>query len=211
VLFVSHNMMAVESLCSSALWLDHGSIRDAGPARDVVHKYLRSAQSPRVQRTWDPDNTAPGDMNVRLRRVVARRADDGTDLITVRTALAIEVHYAVLRPGQDLAVNLFAYNEEGILIFSSDVRVGRLTPGKYCSTCQIPGDLLNAGTVSVSVSITRDDAFALVEVPEVVAFDVEDSTHGRGTWYDRWPGVIRPMLNWDTEADRRETSVVAIR
>ncbi|HEV8433695.1 MAG TPA: ABC transporter ATP-binding protein [Thermoanaerobaculia bacterium] len=211
VLFVSHNMMAVESLCKSAIWLDHGSIHEAGPARDIVHKYLRSAQSPQVQKTWDPDDTAPGDMNVRLRRVAVRRADEGTDLITVRTPLAVEVHYAVLRPGQDLAVNLFAYNEEGVLIFSSDVRVGRLHPGKYCSTCHIPGDLLNAGTVSISVSITRDDAFALVEVQEAVAVDVEDSTHGRGTWYDRWPGVVRPILNWETEADRHGTSAVAAR
>jgi len=40
VLFVSHNMGAVTTLCSRALWLDAGSIRHSGVARHVVNEYL---------------------------------------------------------------------------------------------------------------------------------------------------------------------------
>lgn len=39
VLFVSHNMSAVISLCTRALWLDEGRIRDAGATTDVVARY----------------------------------------------------------------------------------------------------------------------------------------------------------------------------
>jgi lipopolysaccharide transport system ATP-binding protein len=40
VLFVSHNLGAVGSLCPRALWLDHGRLRRDGPAREVIEAYL---------------------------------------------------------------------------------------------------------------------------------------------------------------------------
>ena len=40
VLFVGHNMAAVQHLCHSAIWLDHGQIRQRGPVADVVRAYL---------------------------------------------------------------------------------------------------------------------------------------------------------------------------
>ncbi|GJH20524.1 ABC transporter ATP-binding protein [Caballeronia novacaledonica] len=40
LLFVSHDVSAVTSLCSRAVWLDHGSIREDGPAKHVVESYL---------------------------------------------------------------------------------------------------------------------------------------------------------------------------
>jgi lipopolysaccharide transport system ATP-binding protein len=44
VLFVSHNMAAVEQLCHTALWLDHGGTRKIGSVSHVVQAYARSAR-----------------------------------------------------------------------------------------------------------------------------------------------------------------------
>lgn len=40
LLFVSHDVSAVTSLCSRAVWLDQGSVRQDGPAKEVVEAYL---------------------------------------------------------------------------------------------------------------------------------------------------------------------------
>jgi len=40
VLFVSHNMGAVRSLCAKALWLDSGLARDIGVTANVTKDYL---------------------------------------------------------------------------------------------------------------------------------------------------------------------------
>jgi len=40
IVFVSHDSGAVVSLCDRALWLDHGSVRQLGPAKDVSEAYL---------------------------------------------------------------------------------------------------------------------------------------------------------------------------
>lgn len=42
VVFVSHNMAALERLCRIGVWLDRGRMRAVGPAADVVDSYLRS-------------------------------------------------------------------------------------------------------------------------------------------------------------------------
>jgi lipopolysaccharide transport system ATP-binding protein len=196
VLFISHNMLAIQSLCSDAVWLDQGRLRELGNSRDVVHHYLREVHTPQVDRVWS-DDEAPGDQNLRLQRVSVR-AEDGTNAISVRTPLALEFQYAIARRHLRLNLNFFLNNEEGVVIFNSDTRLIDLAPGVYRSVCRIPGDLLNAGTHSVSVAFVRDEAHMMVESADVVVFDVEDSTHARGSWYDRWPGVIRPMLEWDT-------------
>jgi lipopolysaccharide transport system ATP-binding protein len=42
VLFVSHNMAAVENLCSRGIWIDQGRMRLDGAAKDVIKAYLGS-------------------------------------------------------------------------------------------------------------------------------------------------------------------------
>jgi len=38
VVFVSHNMGAVNSLCSRAIWVDKGQVREEGPAQQIVER-----------------------------------------------------------------------------------------------------------------------------------------------------------------------------
>ena len=40
LLFCSHSMFHIQTLCQSALWLQHGRVRMAGPAFDVTREYL---------------------------------------------------------------------------------------------------------------------------------------------------------------------------
>jgi lipopolysaccharide transport system ATP-binding protein len=64
ILFVSHNMEAIEKLCSQVMWLDHGKIRKigsteaivrdyiAGPAQEDLKSYCRSAPPPAGSEGW---------------------------------------------------------------------------------------------------------------------------------------------------------------
>src|SRR5690606_34636018 len=42
VLFVSHNMAAVATLCTEGLWLHDGKVCASGEINDLIHKYLGS-------------------------------------------------------------------------------------------------------------------------------------------------------------------------
>lgn len=48
LLFVSHNMSHVESLCDWAVWLDHGKVKDEGPSEEIAEKYMLAAKARRI-------------------------------------------------------------------------------------------------------------------------------------------------------------------
>jgi lipopolysaccharide transport system ATP-binding protein len=45
VLFVSHNMAAVENLCSRGIWIDAGRVRQDGATHEVIKSYLSTFAS----------------------------------------------------------------------------------------------------------------------------------------------------------------------
>ncbi|MBV9546957.1 MAG: ABC transporter ATP-binding protein, partial [Chloroflexi bacterium] len=49
ILFVSHNLSAIEMMCQRVLWLDHGTVRMHGPTADVVRAYLDAVDASLVQ------------------------------------------------------------------------------------------------------------------------------------------------------------------
>ncbi|MFH2008147.1 MAG: ABC transporter ATP-binding protein [bacterium] len=63
VLFVSHNMDAISTLCDSAILLENGMITARGEASEIVQQYLSRVQqtginadiSPQMHRTYPPD------------------------------------------------------------------------------------------------------------------------------------------------------------
>ncbi len=44
VLFVSHNLAALQTLCERAIWIDGGRLRETGPSEQVVDSYLRALE-----------------------------------------------------------------------------------------------------------------------------------------------------------------------
>ncbi|MDQ3812209.1 MAG: ABC transporter ATP-binding protein [Chloroflexota bacterium] len=57
VVFVSHNLSAVEMMCQRAIWLDHGVIRRQGPTAEVVRAYLEAVDEDLVeQAAFDGDD-----------------------------------------------------------------------------------------------------------------------------------------------------------
>ena len=209
VLFVSHNMAAVQKLCDRALWLRGGHVVEDGPTASVVSQYLRSAQSTRTAQQWDDLASAPGNDRVRLRRAEVAwdegNADGATDEITTRTPLTLAFEYWNLREGARLNLSLHVYDEQGTLAFNTFPPLGsawrgRPFPvGRFRDVCHIPGDLLNDGRYRVELLVVQDENTVVYRHDDVLAFEVADSSDLRGSWYGRWPGVVRPLLAWSTE------------
>jgi len=49
VLFVSHNMAAVQGLCTSGVFLSQGRVVTQGTAADVVQHYLKTIAPPAIE------------------------------------------------------------------------------------------------------------------------------------------------------------------
>ena len=207
VLFVSHNLVAVQSLCGNAVWLDRGSVVQRGRCSQVVTEYLQSsAASVSSKQVWDSPATAPGNEAVRLRRVgVCLERDTPTGLITMENAFRIEVDYWNRVEGSRLHITLHILNEQGVTAFTTGsgrdpVWRGRPLPiGLYRSTCHVPGNLLNSGRYRVMLLVVKDRSRVIYRHDDAVSFDVVDLAEREGGWLGREPGVLQPKLLWTTE------------
>lgn len=215
VLFVSHNMPSVTRLCPRTILLDKGRILKDGPSHEVVHAYLSSSLGTTAAREWPDLASAPGDSVVRLRAVRVRHRKGGICAAAdIREPVLIEMEFDVLLGGAALSPNFHFFNEEGVCMFisgevDSDWYRRPRPVGRYVSTATIPGNFLAEGTAIVGAAIsTVDPVVVHCYERDAVAFQVIDSLDGnsaRGDYGGPFPGVVRPMLRWET----RFTPVVA--
>jgi lipopolysaccharide transport system ATP-binding protein len=219
VLFVSHNMIAVQSLCSRGLWLNDGNAAQDGPVASVVASYMRSSMSNLItERVWNEVDKAPGNEFIRLHRVCIR-PEKGfpSDLIKLTTAILVEIEFWNLLPGTCLNPNLHFFNEQEVLVFatapvptSEPNWCGRPLPvGLFRSVCHIPGDLLNTGVYRVRLFFGKDAQYVVYKHEDILRFEVHDVPERRGASFGKIDGAVRPLLRWITELEKSDGEATA--
>ncbi|MBL0043461.1 MAG: ABC transporter ATP-binding protein [Flavobacteriales bacterium] len=199
ILFVSHNMTAIQSLCQRVIWLHEGKVRMDGPANDVVRAYLSTYTTPADHRSWDPSE-APGNADVRIREIRLER--NGTDdLITWHDTFRIVIGFENrgIDDG-DLNFNFELYNENDALVLISGWREHAVSNppfarGSHEVACSVPGELLNTGDYRIVVNCFRAGRH-LFSVQESIAFVIQESRR-TGSWYGKRAGSVRPRLDWE--------------
>lgn len=203
VIFISHNMTAINSLCDRVLWVDKGSIIDDGPSAQVVTRYLTAATSVQQvsEELWDQPEDAPGTDTVRLRRVRVRRQDgDETEPLTMQTPFVVEVEYWNLVPETQLHITIHLYTPEGIVAFTTGSQAHQPLPaGLFRSTGYFPGDLLNSGIHRFVVMVIKDSSSVAFTYESQVPINILDVQQREGSCYGKEPGVVQPKLRWITE------------
>jgi len=219
VLFVSHNMVAVQTLCQHLYWLDAGHLKAHGPVSEIVTTYLRSGlpEDRVVERVWPQATTAPGNETVRLHRI-AVHPEDGKpgDTITMQTPVRIEVEYWNLLPAAHLHATLHISNDQGIIAFSTGAGVDpdpelHVHPpiGLFHSVCHIPANLLNSGYYRVGLFLVRGNTAATYRLDEAIEFEVLDVAERAFSWFGKEPGVVQPVLRWDSELVDQINPIIA--
>ena len=202
ILFVSHNMTAVHSLCTRVLWLDQGRVRMEGPTDEVVRAYLSTYSELSEHRVWSDDD-APGNELVKLTSVQVERERPDQPM-TYADPFALRIGFRNLGiDDDDLNIGIHVYNGEDIMAFASSWREGepgpvKLARGDASVRCEVPAELLNTGDYRVAVNVFRL-AKLLFRVEDTVAFEVHEVKRD-GAWFGRKKGVVRPRLPWKMNA-----------
>lgn len=208
VLFVSHNMPAVARLCKRAVLLNGGRLLNDGPSHLVISDYLKSDKGTTAHREWKDKQSAPANDIVRLNSVrIIDKAKKTVDSIDIRKPVGIEMKYEVLKPGYPLVPNYHVFNEEGVCVFitadhGQEWRGKPRPAGGYVSTVWIPGNFLAEGTLSISAAIcTMIPVTIHFFERDAVTFQIIDTLDGdsaRGDFAGPFPGVVRPIFQWET-------------
>lgn len=200
VLFVSHNMGAVRSLCSTGILMRQGKIVLHSNMAEVVDVYLKSVESRSAAIEWEV-TSAPSASHIHYRRAFVLNAN-GEQAVDIDSAEPFDLclEYEVLIATPNLRTGFFMQSVDGIILCGSndeDLQAGRtVQPGVYVTRCRFPGHVLNAGTFLVGFgSDTPGYDFQPVLTDPCLSFQIADHI-GHGPHKERLPGVIRPALDW---------------
>lgn len=148
VVLVSHNMKAVESLCSRVIWLERGKIAADGSPRDVIPRYLeRSNHESNLREIEKKIEGLPEDPDFRL--LALRLTQNGKVSQSISSALPMEIHieYRIKRPLSTFRLQFDLCDQDETILFRSHLDDGHvdsnpILPGTYHAVATIPGDLL---------------------------------------------------------------------
>jgi lipopolysaccharide transport system ATP-binding protein len=200
ILFVSHNMAAIRTLCGTGILLENGKVTQNDLASSVVDKYLGGQGDNKNCLEWNFPDDAPGNEYIRLMKVSALPLNDET-IISIDTGIKIDILFYNYKENASIDLTIRVINDEGIMIFESGCIISPNRDSKrglYQIGGIIPPHLLNAGSYKINMFFGLDQLHALYAFDKDLSFEIENTATGRGSNMSRAPGVIRPMLQWAT-------------
>jgi lipopolysaccharide transport system ATP-binding protein len=210
VLFVSHQMATVSTLCSRGIVLQSGSVAMDGTADQAISSYIRFQKDDNAERSWPDFQSAPGNEHVRIMGVRVVSGGRVTSNVAINQPVIVEIDFCNTRPGAFLSSNIQLFDKSGIGVLSSvnwssaalgeDEWSGAPYPeGTYRASCVIPGNFLNESTYSINAIILSDTANIIAMAEEAVSFTVHDTGEMRREYTGHWLGIVRPKLAWQTK------------
>ena len=200
VLFVSHNMQAIRSLCTRVVELQQGRVIDSGPPSEVVDRYLRLQGGVAGVLELEGDDRL-GDGEVLLAAVRVIQDGEPTSYVVSSRPFIIQMDVDLesvphgLTLGFDLALPDTTVAFRSYQTDRSPDDWPDLRPGRNRLDCQIPADLLNAGRYTVQPRISIDRQRWIVR-KGAVSFDVQRDPGASIHALASKPGAIAPLLPW---------------
>jgi lipopolysaccharide transport system ATP-binding protein len=211
VVFVSHNLAAVRSLCSRALLLEQGRLTFDGDTDEAVEHYLHRAGGARDSAVVEGEALAArlvkskvyGDQALFRCNRISVRDEEGRPAVSFRSEddVTVAIDFTVLRtvPSLRLLVTLSDSNRAVVLrtenIDSDFDGPSRFEPGDYRSTVVIPRGLLGDARLDLNVSLISE-VNQVLDYAGVAELAFHFAGHGSNT---RGNAYLRPQLSWRTE------------
>jgi lipopolysaccharide transport system ATP-binding protein len=200
VVFVSHNIGAIRSMCQSVVWLDGGRVKSMGPTNDQLEAYLASfrdtSSASGITRLDQPRN---GGLGERFRFVSAeinegRPAQHG-EPVTLRLEVQVEgeVH--------EVAVGVGICSAEGLRLASADsdirgVRWGSVAKGSACISLKFDELLLQPGSYVLDLAARSGEGHALDYIPSCLPLEVRPGPRTPNVFI-REQAEIRIPASWE--------------
>jgi lipopolysaccharide transport system ATP-binding protein len=200
VLFVSHNMVAVQTLCRQAIFLREGQLVGQGEPADMITEYLEGFAVQKQVSEWDSPESAPGNGVLRIKNIRISPENDQSDgLISMQDPINIKTEFWSLTPDRTVNITYHLLNEQGIVVLTTGLEPMKYETGLHRSAVQIPGGLLNSGIYHLKLLIVEHGTKVTYTNGDIASFNVVDASSKDGVYFGKEPGVVQPVLAWRTE------------
>ena len=206
VLFVSHNMGAIQQLCSHALLLRSGELQTEGTPESVIATYLTPTHQTNPSE-WR--NCANAYQNPWFKPITLRLTNgDGKSLqgpVPGNTELWLICEAEIQTVDPILIIGYAIYAETGECLyhtFHTDTRPDtwpQVQPGRCILRTQIPGRFLNEGVYRLELIAGlhgREWILQPGRTEAVVTLEITGGLSDSPYWNFRRPGLVAPVLLW---------------
>jgi ABC-type polysaccharide/polyol phosphate transport system ATPase subunit len=203
LVFVTHQLDQVRTLCDRALWLDHGETAQIGDPVRVVDAYLQQVAAPQpAQAEAKPEQKQPdeeerfGSGEVILKRV-ALADHKGRELVALGagSAVAIEMDFDVRVPQDDFVFGLGIYHADGTCVYGTNTDLEGFAPERLDASGRVRFVVssldLVAGQYRVDAAVHTRNGRSFDYRRGVLRFVVGSRVHDTG--------VYRPKHTWQFE------------
>ncbi|NNE14188.1 MAG: ABC transporter ATP-binding protein [Saprospiraceae bacterium] len=199
VLFVSHNMAAVRSLCTRALVLEHGLTVFEGNTNEAVDFYL---QSENLNASSSGSFKYDGEYNeFELKQVNLLNSNQKlASVFLSEESIRVEIAYRIHQDLKDLRLNLKVLTKGDVTVFTTSSHNDDATDksaGEYLSKVQLPKDFFNKGHYKIVLNAGIPNDKVLFEPMTILEFEIEKLTSTGSVITHKFPGVTSPSLVWD--------------
>jgi lipopolysaccharide transport system ATP-binding protein len=145
ILFVSHNMEAIQGLCKRCVLLENGEIIKEGKTSEVINFYLnRGGQNAIREYLMDKNKT------VQISKIsILNKNLEPSAALPISEDFYIKVDYEFFKPEKNLLFSIVFYSGEELLLYTSESDKKGATNdyeiGQYSTTIKIPAFVFNIG------------------------------------------------------------------
>ena len=198
VLFVSHNMAAVKSFCTTGLVLRNGSIIFEGNAVNAVTNYLsgdsESLNHKKFGEEYDFNEFKLNEIYINPKDKTAEESLDEDQEIEFNTKINIKENAGRLH----ITYVLKDDNGDALFTFSNAGSDIKLVDGENNLKCIFPKGFLNTGNYFMDFYIIEDSKKTLFNESDIMNFTIQEGKREIGSWLGKEPGFIKPRFTWDT-------------
>lgn len=204
VLFVSHNMGAVKSLCNKGIILKNGNVFLNGNIETIVSNYLHSDSYSSYKFEWFEDY--PRSENTILKGIhILDDSNRQIDQIQTNQNFKIQLTFEILDEQIGGGFTVMLSDVEEKIVFSSIANQSEsyygktLQKGEYSASCFIPANFLNDEIFNISIFIFSNRYFNSKLLKNLLRIELLDSNDIRNDFAGKFGGSLRPKLKWNFE------------
>lgn len=201
VLFVSHDISAVNALCERAILLHEGAILRSGETEDVTRFYLDTANKLYSPVTWS-DLSAKENSEIQLERVSVEQRSVETAAIDCREPFTVRFEYENKKVLPGSRFFMMIRNARGDIVFStsdydllSESAINRRL-GRFRSEVLFPAGLFKAGSYYGTIGADIKNEPVIFAENDVLSFEVFESEDDTLAERHKRIGVVAPLLEW---------------
>jgi lipopolysaccharide transport system ATP-binding protein len=194
VLFVSHNMAAVKSLCTRCVVLVNGAIVFYGSPQESVLEYQKNINL-LTQYEVDDLKNAVGNTKIKIKSFGVKSLLSTN--VSISSGISVKLLFYNIINNINLDVTFELLTDEEIVVFKTGTLLTQNNDSKkgfYQIKFDIQPYLLNAGNYYFKLTFGQSQRYLLYKNDGLIGFKVENESLGTNS--NIFPGVIRPNFNW---------------